>query len=154
MLDVLRETLNIHCLCNWFFAPQPDFVRPARRANKRTRETNGAAVRDAISRQSKWAAKSESVLNKLLPFKNFHVKWILLVIHTRLLLPHQIALLSFSTASESKERLVRGRPGRRFGDSIHKIPFFAFFRNLLIRKTTRTESLTIICLSGTTDDWI
>lgn len=45
-----------------------------------------------ISNESKWAAKSESVFSKLIPFKNFHVWWILLVSQTRLLDPHQTDL--------------------------------------------------------------
>lgn len=45
-----------------------------------------------ISNESKWAAKSESVFSKLIPFKNFHVWWILLVSQIRLLDPHQTDL--------------------------------------------------------------
>lgn len=45
-----------------------------------------------ISNESKWAAKSEFVFSKLIPFKNFHVWWILLVSQIRLLDPHQTDL--------------------------------------------------------------
>ena len=45
-----------------------------------------------ISNESKWAAKSESVFSKLIPFKNFHVWWILLVSQIRLLDLHQTDL--------------------------------------------------------------
>ena len=125
--------------------------------NKKTITTMYSPLQPCHFQRKQMSAKSESVLNKLLPFKTFHVRWILLVIHTRLLLPHRIALLSFSTSSESKERPVRGRPGRRFGDSIYKIPFslsLGTYRSEKHHAQVLQKSLTIICLSGTTDDWI
>ena len=62
----------------------------------------------AISSESRCAAKSLSVLNRLIHLEISHVWW------TRLLDPLQTARLNFCASRDSTERLVAGRPRRLF----------------------------------------
>ena len=71
----------------------------------------------AISSESRCAAKSLSVLNRLIPLEISHVWWTHFVNHTRLLDPLQTAHLNFCASRESTERPVAGRP-RLFCSSI------------------------------------
>ena len=81
----------------------------------------------AISIDSKCAAKSESLLQKLLPLKNLHVLWIRLRSQTRHLAPFQIDRLSLSTSRATRDRPA-GLPRHRFRDFIacHNINFKKF----------------------------
>ena len=78
----------------------------------------------AFSSDSKCAAKSESLLKQLLPFKNFHVLWIRLRSQTRNLAPFKIDRLSLSNFRASRDRPA-GLPRRRFRNFItyHYVDF-------------------------------
>ena len=68
----------------------------------------------AISSESRCAAKSLSVLNRLIRLEISHVWWTRFGNHTRLLDPLQTARLNFCASRESTERPVAGRPRRLF----------------------------------------
>lgn len=78
----------------------------------------------AISIDSKCAAKSESLFQNLLPFKNLHVLWIRLRSQTRLLAPFRIDRLSLSTSRGTRDRPA-GLLRHRFRDFIacHNVDF-------------------------------
>ena len=68
----------------------------------------------AISSESRCAAKSLSVLNRLIRLEISQAWWTRFVNHTRLLDPLQTARLNFCASSEFTERPVAGRPRRLF----------------------------------------
>ena len=63
----------------------------------------------AISSESRCAAKSLSILNRLIPLPIFHVWWTYLVNHTGFLHPLHSVRFNFCASRESKERPVAGR---------------------------------------------
>ena len=77
----------------------------------------------AISSESRCAAKSSSILNRLISLPIFHVWWTYLVNHTGFLHPLHSVRFNFCASRESTERPVAGRPRRLLADPSTKMSF-------------------------------